>query len=166
MRAVFWIEEVCFRYKLFDEQMTRQDVLDLNWHNVEADTFIVLHVKHTCELIFQPSIVVKCIYTEVLTILLFLANNKEGIGGSKAAVLLLLIYGSLYVTLCFVLCPFDYGVLTIYFCMLSSLFVYTVAHFKRRNSRGRAKMENKRGKKDKSISILIHCFNVSLYIYF
>ena len=61
-------------------------------------------------------------------------------------------------TLCFVLCPFDFGVLTIYFCMLSSLFVYmyNVAHFKRRNSRGRAKMENKRGKKDESISILIH----------
>ena len=53
-------------------------------------------------------------------------------------------------TLCFVLCPFDFGVLTIYFCMLSSLFVYNVAHFKRCNSRGRAKVENKRGKKDKS----------------
>ena len=35
-------------------------------------------------------------------------------------------------------------------------FVYNVTHFKRRNSRGRAKMENKRGKKDESISILIH----------
>ena len=68
----------------------------------------------------------------------------------------MLYYGSLYVTLCFVLCPFDFGVLTIYFCMLSSLFVFNVAHFKRRNSRGRAKMENKRGKKDESISILIH----------
>ena len=56
-------------------------------------------------------------------------------------------YGSLYVTLCFVLCPFDFGVLTIYFCMLSPLFVYIVAHFNRRNSRGGAKMENKRGKK-------------------
>ena len=65
-------------------------------------------------------------------------------------------YGSLYVTLCFVLCPFDFGVLTIQFCMLSSLFVYNVSHFKWRNSRGRAKMENKRGKKDESISILIH----------
>ena len=65
-------------------------------------------------------------------------------------------YGSLYVTLCFVLCPFDFGVLTIYFCILSSLFVYNVAHFKRRNSRGRAKMENKRGKKDENISIFIH----------
>ena len=62
-------------------------------------------------------------------------------------------YGSLYVTLCFVLYPFDFGVLTIFFCMLSSLFVYNVPHFKRRNSRGRAKMENKRGKKDESISI-------------
>ena len=35
-------------------------------------------------------------------------------------------------------------------------FVYNAAHFKRRTSRGRAKMENKRGKKDESISILIH----------
>ena len=61
MSAAFRIDEVCFRYKLFDGQMTRQDVLDLNWHNVEADTCIVLHVKHTCELIFQPSIVVKSI---------------------------------------------------------------------------------------------------------
>ena len=26
--------------------MTRQDVLYLNWHNVEADNCIVLHVKH------------------------------------------------------------------------------------------------------------------------
>ena len=39
------------------------------------------------------------------------------------------LYGSLYVTLCFVLCPFDFDVLTIYFCMLSFLFVYNVAHF-------------------------------------
>ena len=30
-------------------------------------------------------------------------------------------YGSLYVTLCFELCPIDFGVLTIYFCMLSFL---------------------------------------------
>ena len=67
-------------------------------------------------------------------------------------------------TLCFVLCPFDFGVLTVYFCMLSSLFVYNVAHFKRRNSRGRAKMENKRGEKDESISILIHPFN-SMLVY-
>ena len=58
-------------------------------------------------------------------------------------------------TLCFVLCPFDFGVLTIYFCILSSLFVYNIAHFKRRNSRGRAKMENKREKKDENISIFI-----------
>ena len=54
-------------------------------------------------------------------------------------------------TLCFVLCPFDFGVLTIEFPVL-----YNVVHFKRRTSRGRAKMENKRGKKDESISILIH----------
>ena len=61
-------------------------------------------------------------------------------------------------TLCFVLFPFDIRVLTIYFCMLSYLFMYNVAHFKRRNSRGRAKMKNKRGRKDNSISILIHPF--------
>ena len=41
MLAVFWIDEVCFRYKLFDGQMTRPYVLGLNWHNVEADTCIV-----------------------------------------------------------------------------------------------------------------------------
>ena len=28
--TVFWIDEVCFRYKLFDRQMIRQDVFDLN----------------------------------------------------------------------------------------------------------------------------------------
>ena len=54
-------------------------------------------------------------------------------------------------TLCFVLCPFDFGVLTIYFCVF-----YNIAHFKRHNSRGRAKMEIKRGKKSESISVLIH----------
>ena len=94
MWAVFWIDEDCFRYKLFDGQMTHQDVLNLNWNNVEADTCIVLHVKHACELIFQPWIVVKCTYTDVqtvLTIIPFHKNNKEGIGRSKAAVLLLLI---------------------------------------------------------------------------
>ena len=51
--------------------MTRKDVLELNWHNVEADICIVLHVKHTCGLIFQHSIVVKCIYTNVLTYIAF-----------------------------------------------------------------------------------------------
>ena len=35
--------------------MARQDVLDLNWHNVEAGTCIVLHVKHISELLFQPT---------------------------------------------------------------------------------------------------------------
>ena len=49
--------------------------------------------------------------------------------------------------------------------MLCSLFVYNVAHFKRRNSRGRAKMENNREKKDESISILIHR-NVSFFYIF
>ena len=71
--------------------MARQDVLDLNRHNVEGVTCIVLHVIHTCELIFQPSIVVKCIYIDFLTILLFRTNNRERIGHFKAAVLLLLI---------------------------------------------------------------------------
>ena len=99
MWAVFWIDEVCFRYKLFDGQMPRQDVLDLNWHNIDADTSIVLHVKHACELITQPSIVAKCIYTDVLTILLFRTNNKEGIGRSKAVVLFLLIRCSLLLPL-------------------------------------------------------------------
>ena len=64
-------------------------------------------------------------------------------------------------TLCFVLCPFDFDVLSIHFCVLCSLFVYNVAHFKRRNSRGRAKMEDNRGKKDESISIIY----VNFYIF-
>ena len=49
-------------------------------------------------------------------------------------------YGSLYTTLCVVLCRFYFGVLTFYFRILSFLFmcsVYDVVHFKRRNSRGR-----------------------------
>ena len=53
------------------------------------------------------------------------------------------IYGSLYVTLCFVLCRFYFGVLTFYFRVLSFLFmrsVYDGVHFKRRNSRGRDKI--------------------------
>ena len=33
-----------------------------------------------------------------------------------------LLYGSLYVTLCFVLCRFDFGDLTFYFRILSFLF--------------------------------------------
>ena len=54
-----------------------------------------------------------------------------------------LMYGSLYVTLCFVLCRFYFGVLTFYFRVLSFLFmrsVYDLVHFKRRNSRGRDKI--------------------------
>ena len=31
-------------------------------------------------------------------------------------------------TLCFVLCPFDFGVLNINFCMLSFLFLCTMLH--------------------------------------
>ena len=52
-------------------------------------------------------------------------------------------YGSLYVTLCFVLCRFYFDVLTFYFSVLSFLFmrsVYDVVHFIRRNSRGRDKI--------------------------
>ena len=48
-------------------------------------------------------------------------------------------YGSLYVTLCFVLCRLYFGVLTFYFRISSFLFmcsVYDVVHFKRRHSRG------------------------------
>ena len=41
-------------------------------------------------------------------------------------------------TLCFMLCRFNFLLL---------YFVYNVAHFKRRNSRGRAKMEKKRGRR-------------------
>ena len=33
---------------------------------------------HACELIFRPSIVVNCIYTEVLVVLLFNTENNEG----------------------------------------------------------------------------------------
>ena len=52
-------------------------------------------------------------------------------------------YGSLYVTLCFVLCRVFFGVLTFYFRILSFLFMcsaYDGAHFKWRYSRGRDKM--------------------------
>ena len=71
MWAVFRIDEVFNRFNVFDGQMPRQVVLDLNWQHVEADTHIVLHVKHACELKFQPITVVNCIYSDVLTILLF-----------------------------------------------------------------------------------------------
>ena len=134
MWAVFWIDEVCFRYKLFDGQMTRQDVLDINWHNVEADTCIVMHVKHACELVFQPCIVVKCKYTDVLTILLFRTNNKEGVSHSKAAVLLLLIrcwlllplWGSVFVP-CFVVnCFVSFLVLQSSWWGLESWLLYCV----------------------------------------
>ena len=61
----------------------------------------------------------------------------------KFAIQWFLMYGSLYVTLCFVLCRFYFGVLTFYFRILSFLFmcsVYDVVHFKRRHSRGRDKI--------------------------
>ena len=54
-------------------------------------------------------------------------------------------------TLCFVLYPFDFGVFTIHFCILCTmLHILNGAIL-----RGRAKMENKQGKKDENISILI-----------
>ena len=43
--------------------------------------------------------------------------------------------------------------------------MYNVAHFIRHNSRGRAKMENKQGKNEENISILIHPSSVSVYIF-
>ena len=46
-------------------------------------------------------------------------------------------------TLCFVLCRFFFGVLTVYIRILSFLFMcslYDVVHFKRRNSQGRDKI--------------------------
>ena len=52
-------------------------------------------------------------------------------------------------TLCFVL--------FFYISVFLLLYVeFSVAHFERRNSRGRAKMEKKRGKKGERISILMH----------
>ena len=74
-------------------------------------------------------------------------------------------YGSLYVTLCFVLCPFVFGVLTIYFCILSSLFVYNVANFKRRNSRSRAKMENKTRKEKREYKYFNSSVVMLVFIY-
>ena len=61
-------------------------------------------------------------------------------------------YGSLYVTLCFVLCRLYFGVLTFYFRILSFLFmcsVYDVVHFKRRNSRGETRYRRKDRRKTK-----------------
>ena len=55
MGAVFRLDEVCYKYKVFDGQIARQDVLDLNWHNVdsEGDNCIVLHIKHAVNLVFN-----------------------------------------------------------------------------------------------------------------
>ena len=52
-------------------------------------------------------------------------------------------YGSLYLTLCFVLCHFDFGVLIFllsYFKFLVLYSVYDVVHYKRRDSRGSDKI--------------------------
>ena len=58
--------------------MTRQGILDMNCQQVEADTRIVLKVKHASEQNVQPSIVVICKDTDVLMILLFhTKHNKE-----------------------------------------------------------------------------------------
>ena len=39
----------------------------------------------------------------------------------NTVILIIVIYGSLYVTLCFVLCPFDFGILTIEFSVLCTM---------------------------------------------
>ena len=49
-------------------------------------------------------------------------------------------YGSLYVTLCFVLCRFDFDVLTFYFCILLHILngvIHEVEPRWRRNEEGR-----------------------------
>ena len=72
------MDEICYRYKVFDG-LNYNDMSRCLWpefKNVEADTCIVLLVKHAYELIFQPSIDVKRIYIDVLTILRFHTNNK------------------------------------------------------------------------------------------
>ena len=68
------------------------------------------------------------------------------------------LYGSLYVTLCFVLCPFDFGVLSIYFCILSSLFVYMLHILNDAIHEGepRWRTNEEKKKQRKYISILIH----------
>ena len=55
-------------------------------------------------------------------------------------------YGSLYVTLCFVLCRFDFDVLTFYFCILCIMLHilngvnHEVEPRWRRNEEGKAKV--------------------------
>ena len=74
----FGLDEVCYRYKVVDGQVIRQNILDLNCQHEEADTRIVLHIKHACEEIVLPNIVVRCIDTDVLIILLYHTENIEG----------------------------------------------------------------------------------------
>ena len=74
----FGLDEVCYRYKVVDGQMTRQNIMELNWQHEEADTRIVLHIKQACGQIILPSTVVCCIDTDVLIILLFHMENIEG----------------------------------------------------------------------------------------
>ena len=56
-------------------------------------------------------------------------------------------YGSLYVTLCFVLCRFDFDVLTFYFCILCVLMhilngaIHEVEPRWRRNEEGKARVK-------------------------
>ena len=64
-------------------------------------------------------------------------------------------------TLCFVVLISVFLLLYVEF----SVFVYNAAHFKRRNSRGRAKMEKKRGKKGESVSILMHPSKCEFFFY-
>ena len=54
-----------------------REIQELKCQNKEADTCIVLHVKHACEQIVLPNIVVHSIDTDVLVILLFLMENTE-----------------------------------------------------------------------------------------
>ena len=60
-----------FEYNLFDGQITFQYIEDLHRQHIEADTCIVLHVKHACEQMVKPSIVFNCMDTDILIILLF-----------------------------------------------------------------------------------------------
>ena len=51
-------------------------------------------------------------------LILFKNLTLSNLEGNKAE---RVFYGSLYVTLCFVLCPFDFGVLTIEFSVLCTM---------------------------------------------
>ena len=74
----FCLDEVCFMYKSVNGEMTRQGIQELNCQHEEVDTRIVLHVKHACEQLVLPNIVVRCVDTDVLIILLFHMLTAEG----------------------------------------------------------------------------------------